>query len=71
MNNKPYLGSITSPFYNYIEKDNLMMTYFNIPNLGVYSLKCEKGLFNNIENFQLKQVRVSKNRILLSLMSWD
>lgn len=61
VNNKPYLGSITSPFYSFLEKDNAMMTYFNIPNHGIFSLKTEKSqFFDNVENFQIDQVRVSK-----------
>jgi 3'-phosphoadenosine 5'-phosphosulfate (PAPS) 3'-phosphatase len=62
VNNKPYLGTITSPFYNYLDNDKTaMVTYFNIPNHGIFSLKSEKSqIFDNIENFQIDQVRVAK-----------
>jgi len=63
LNNKPYLGTITSPFYNYSNESSqyAMVTYFNIPNYGIFALRNKKSqIYENIENFQIDQVRVSK-----------
>ncbi len=57
--NKPYLGLITSPFYNY-ENDEKgreypIVTYFNIPQNGVFSFK----LLNN-NGYHIEKLRSSK-----------
>jgi 3'-phosphoadenosine 5'-phosphosulfate (PAPS) 3'-phosphatase len=63
VDNKPYIGTITSPFYNHSKENpnSAIVTYFNIPDFGIYSLKSHKSkMFENLEKFQIDQVRVSR-----------
>lgn len=63
VDNKPFMGTITSPFYNYSYEnpDSNIVTYFNIPDFGIFSLRSQKSkVFDNIENFNIDQVRVSR-----------
>jgi 3'-phosphoadenosine 5'-phosphosulfate (PAPS) 3'-phosphatase len=57
--NKPYLGLITSPFYNYENEEKgrgyPIVTYFNIPQNGVFSFKL---LYNN--GYKIEKLRSSK-----------
>ena len=49
INNRPYLGFITSPFYNFnhknvVNKDIEILTYFNVPTKGIFSFRnCQKN----------------------------
>ena len=63
VNNKPYIGSITSPFYVFDPHLNKtgVITYFNIPNNGIFSFKNQKSqLFDNVDNYKLERVKLTK-----------
>ena len=63
VNDKPFIGSITSPFYTF-DKDNNktgVVTYFNIPNYGIFAFKKQKShFFDNIDNYKLDRVKLTK-----------
>ena len=72
VDNKPYIGCITSPFYNYSpeNKKTGMVTYFNIPNYGIFSFKKQKSLlFDNVDNYKIEQVKLTKRNSIFCRVS--
>jgi len=64
---KPYIGSITSPFYNLKDSKNKtgIVTYFNIPNYGIFAFKKQKNyFFDNVDNYRIEQVKLTKKSVI-------
>jgi len=66
--NKPIIGCITSPFYNYEEgkeKCADSISYFNIPSLGIFELKKLQSQFiDNQDNYKISHLKHSKKSLL-------
>ena len=61
VNNNPYIGSVTSPFYQFDKENTGVVSYFNIPIYGLFALKKQKSkLFDNVHNYKIDQVKSTK-----------
>lgn len=58
--NTPYIGMITSPFYDFRESQGLV-SYFNVPEQGVYAMK-KRSMLENLDYYNIEQIKVTRKK---------